>query len=97
MVHPLTDPPKLKSLGKARHQLVVDRRQGRHKRRHLYRFIGNALNLADGIVVLNSSIMNWVHRIATPSSPKLACPNGHAPSTGPRSLPFNSPYGACPE
>ncbi len=60
-----------------------------------------ALNLADGIVVLEFVDREDDHPHREQRfSEKLACPNGHPLAVDdlePRSFSFNSPYGACPE
>jgi len=63
--------------------------------------IETALNLADGIVVLDFVDREDDHPNREQRfSEKLACPNGHPLAVDdlePRSFSFNSPYGACPE
>ncbi len=102
VVHPLSDPPKLKKQEKHDIEVVVDRltvKAGSKQR--LTDSVETALRLAEGIVVLD-----FVDREENAAdrerrfSEKLACPNGHALSIDdlePRSFSFNSPYGACPE
>lgn len=102
VVHPLTDPPKLKKQEKHDIEVVVDRLTVKAAaKRRLTDSVETALNLADGIVVLEFVD----HELGAPHreqrfSEKLACPNGHALAVDdlePRSFSFNSPYGACPE
>src|SRR5260370_36074173 len=64
--------------------------------------VETALNLADGIVVLEFPDDHDEHNRPREQrfSEKLACPNGHSLAVDdlePRSFSFNSPYGACPE
>ena len=63
--------------------------------------VETALNLADGIVVLEFVDRPRTHPHREQRfSEKLACPNGHPLAVDdlePRSFSFNSPYGACPE
>ena len=102
VVHPLTDPPKLKKQEKHDIEVVVDRltvKAGAKQR--LTDSVETALGLADGIVVLDfvDRDEHDPHREQR-FSEKLACPNGHALAVDdlePRSFSFNSPYGACPE
>jgi excinuclease ABC subunit A len=101
-VHPLTEPPKLKKQEKHDIEVVVDRLTVKATaKQRLTDSVETALNLADGIVVLEFVD----HEPGAPHreqrfSEKLACPNGHALAVDdlePRSFSFNSPYGACPE
>ncbi len=103
VVHPLTDPPKLKKQEKHDIEVVVDRLTVKASaKQRLTDSVETALSLADGIVVLE-----FVDQRATTRphreqrfSEKLACPNGHPLAVDdlePRSFSFNSPYGACPE
>jgi len=102
VVYPLTDPPKLKKQQKHDIEVVVDRLSVKPSaKQRLTDSIETALNLADGVVVLD-----FVDRDEDDPqreqrfSEKLACPNGHALALDdlePRSFSFNSPYGACPE
>ncbi len=104
VVHPLTEPPKLKKQEKHDIEVVVDRLTVKASaKQRLTDSVETALNLADGIVVLEFPD----HRDRETDSPreqrfseKLACPNGHPLAVDdlePRSFSFNSPYGACPE
>ncbi|RVW00535.1 excinuclease ABC subunit UvrA [Rhodococcus spongiicola] len=102
VVHPLTDPPKLKKQEKHDIEVVVDRLTVKASaKQRLTDSVETALRLADGIVVLD-----FVDREEDAPdrerrfSEKLACPNAHPLSIDdlePRSFSFNSPYGACPE
>jgi len=102
VVHPLTDPPKLKKQEKHDIEVVVDRLTVKASaKQRLTDSVETALGLADGIVVLDfvDRDEHDPHREQR-FSEKLACPNGHALAVDdlePRSFSFNSPYGACPE
>ena len=103
VVHPLTDPPKLKKQEKHDIEVVVDRLTVKATaKQRLTDSVETALNLADGIVVLEFPDDRDEHDHAREQrfSEKLACPNGHPLAVDdlePRSFSFNSPYGACPE
>ncbi len=102
VVHPLTDPPKLKKQEKHDIEVVVDRLTVKASaKQRLTDSVETALNLADGIVVLEFvDHEHDAHNREQRFSEKLACPNGHALAVDdlePRSFSFNSPYGACPE
>ena len=105
VVYPLTDPPKLKKQEKHDIEVVVDRLTVKTSaKQRLTDSVETALNLADGIVVLEfvDHQENDPHGGSREQrfSEKLACPNGHPLSVDdlePRSFSFNSPYGACPE
>jgi len=102
VVHPLTEPPKLKKQEKHDIEVVVDRLTvKRSAKQRLTDSVETALGLADGIVVLDfvDRDEHDPHREQR-FSEKLACPNGHPLAVDdlePRSFSFNSPYGACPE
>jgi excinuclease ABC subunit A len=102
VVHPLTDPPKLKKQEKHDIEVVVDRLTVKATaKQRLTDSVETALGLADGIVVLDfvDREEDDPHREQR-FSEKLACPNGHPLAVDdlePRSFSFNSPYGACPE
>ena len=80
VVHSLTDPPKLKKQEKHDIEVVVDRLTVKATaKQRLTDSVETALNLADGIVVLEFVD----HEPGAPHreqrfSEKLACPNGHA-------------------
>jgi excinuclease ABC subunit A len=105
VVHSLTDPPKLKKQEKHDIEVVVDRLTVKlSAKQRLTDSVETALNLADGIVVLefpdHTDHGHDAHNREQRFSEKLACPNGHALAVDdlePRSFSFNSPYGACPE
>jgi len=102
VVHPLSDPPKLKKQEKHDIEVVVDRLAVKPSaQQRLTDSIETALRLAEGVVVLD-----FVDREEDAPdrerrfSENLACPNAHPLSIDelePRSFSFNSPYGACPE
>ena len=102
VVHPLTDPPKLKKQEKHTIEVVVDRLsvKGSAKQR-LTDSIESALSLAGGIVLLDFVDLpdDDPHRERR-FSEHLACPNDHPlaiEDLEPRAFSFNAPYGACPE
>ncbi|RDI49665.1 excinuclease ABC subunit UvrA [Nocardia mexicana] len=102
VVHPLTDPPKLKKQEKHDIEVVVDRLAVKPtSKQRLTDSIETALRLADGIVVLDFVDRDeHAHDRERRFSEKLACPNGHPldiEDLEPRSFSFNSPYGACPD
>ena len=102
VVHSLTDPPKLKKQEKHDIEVVVDRLTVKTSaKQRLTDSVETALNLADGIVVLEFVDREDDHPHREQRfSEKLACPNGHPLAVDdlePRSFSFNSPYGACPE
>ncbi len=102
VVHPLTEPPKLKKQEKHTIEVVVDRlRSRRAAKQRLTDSIETALKLASGIVVLEFVDLpeDDEHRERR-FSEHLACPNDHPlaiEDLEPRSFSFNAPYGACPE
>ncbi len=102
VVHPLTDPPKLKKQEKHDVEVVVDRLAVKpQSKQRLTDSIETALRLADGIVVLDFVDREEnAHDRERRFSERLACPNGHPldiEDLEPRSFSFNSPYGACPD
>jgi excinuclease ABC subunit A len=102
-VHMLSDePPKLAKQKKHTIDVVVDRLQVKaSSQQRLTESIETALNLADGLVIidyvdLDADDENRTRRF----SEKLACPNDHpleVDELEPRSFSFNAPFGACPE
>ncbi|MBI3689906.1 MAG: excinuclease ABC subunit A, partial [Mycolicibacterium aromaticivorans] len=102
VVHSLTEPPKLKKQEKHDIEVVIDRLTVKTSaKQRLTDSVETALNLADGIVVLEFVDREDDHPHREQRfSEKLACPNGHPLAVDdlePRSFSFNSPYGACPE
>ncbi len=102
VVHPLSDPPKLKKQEKHDIEVVVDRLAVKASaKQRLTDSIETALRLAEGVVVLDFVDLDEddpgrERRF----SENLACPNAHPLAIDdlePRSFSFNSPYGACPE
>src|SRR5437763_1015950 len=102
VVHPLTDPPKLKKQEKHDIAVVIDRLTVKPSaKQRLTDSVETALRLADGLVVLEFvDVEEGDPQRERKFSENLACPNGHASGVDelePRSSAFNSPYGACPE
>ena len=102
VVHPLTDPPKLKKQEKHDIEVVVDRLTVKATRQTAADRLGGDRT--------GSCRRHRRARVRRPRrgrphreqrfSEKLACPNGHPLAVDdlePRSFSFNSPYGACPE
>jgi excinuclease ABC subunit A len=102
VVHPLTDPPKLKKQEKHTIEAVVDRLSVKPAgKQRITDSIETALGLAGGIVVLDFVDLDEddPHRERR-FSERLACPNDHPLAVDelePRSFSFNSPFGACTE
>jgi excinuclease ABC subunit A len=101
VVHPLTEPPKLKKQEKHTIEVIVDRltvKEG--AKRRLTDSVETALGLAGGLVVLDFVDMDEddPHRERT-FSEHLACVDDGLSfeALEPRSFSFNSPFGACPE
>ena len=102
VVHPLTEPPKLKKQEKHTIEVVVDRLAVKSTaKQRLTDSVETALRLAAGIVVFEfvdePEDAPGRERIF---SEHLACPNDHPlaiEDLEPRVFSFNSPYGACPE
>ncbi|SDZ10316.1 excinuclease ABC subunit A [Micromonospora pattaloongensis] len=102
VVHPLTEPPKLKKQEKHTIEVVVDRltvKAGAKQR--LTDSVESALGLAGGIVVLDFvDLPEDDPQRERRFSEHLACPNDHPlaiEDLEPRVFSFNAPYGACPE
>ncbi|WP_151530262.1 MULTISPECIES: excinuclease ABC subunit UvrA [Corynebacterium] len=99
-MHQLSSPPKLEKQIKHDIDVVVDRLQVKEsQKQRLTDSIETALNLADGVVVLDFVGLDDAdpHRVRR-FSEKMACPNGHdfhLDEMEPRAFSFNSPYGAC--
>nr|WP_205861369.1 excinuclease ABC subunit UvrA [Planosporangium flavigriseum] len=102
VVHPLTEPPKLKKQEKHTIEVVVDRLAVKPSaKQRLTDSIETALKLAAGVVILEfvDRAEDDEHRERR-FSEHLACPNEHPLAIDdlePRSFSFNSPFGACPE
>jgi excinuclease ABC subunit A len=101
VVHPLTEPPKLKKQEKHSIEVVVDRLAVRaSSKQRITDSVETALILANGLVVLDFVDLpeDDEHRERRYSE-RLACPNDHPLAIDdlePRSFSFNSPFGACP-
>jgi excinuclease ABC subunit A len=102
VVHPLTEPPKLKKQEKHTIEVVVDRLTVKASaKQRLTDSIETALRLGSGIVILEFVDLpeDDEHRERL-FSEHLACPNEHPlaiEDLEPRSFSFNAPYGACPD
>ena len=101
VVHPLTEPPKLKKQEKHTIEVVVDRLTVKESaKRRLTDSVETALGLAGGLVVLDFVDLaeHDPHRERT-FSEHLACVDDGLSfeALEPRSFSFNSPFGACPE
>ncbi len=101
VVHPLTEPPKLKKQEKHTIEVVVDRLTVKASaKQRLTDSIETALGLAGGLVLLDFVDLpdDDPHRERT-FSEHLAClyDDLSFEAMEPRSFSFNSPYGACPE
>jgi excinuclease ABC subunit A len=101
VVHPLTEPPKLKKQEKHTIEVVIDRLTVKESsKRRLTDSVETALGLAGGIVVLDFVDLpeDDLHRERT-FSEHLACLEDDLSfeAMEPRTFSFNAPYGACPE
>jgi excinuclease ABC subunit A len=102
-LHMLSDePPKLAKQKKHTIDVVVDRLQVKaSQQQRLTESIETALNLADGLVIIDYVDLDDKDPGRTRRfSEKLACPNDHPLTVDelePRSFSFNAPFGACPE
>jgi excinuclease ABC subunit A len=101
VVHPLTEPPKLKKQEKHTIEVIVDRLTVKESaKRRLTDSVETALGLAGGLVVLDFVDLaeDDPHRERT-FSEHLACIDDGLSfeALEPRSFSFNSPFGACPE
>jgi excinuclease ABC subunit A len=102
VVHPLTEPPKLKKQEKHTIEAVVDRLTAKaSSKQRITDSVETALGLAGGLVILDFVDLpeDDAHRERRYSE-RLACPNDHPLAIDelePRSFSFNSPFGACPE
>ncbi|MGK5684482.1 excinuclease ABC subunit UvrA [Actinoplanes sp. URMC 104] len=102
VVHPLTEPPKLKKQEKHTIEVVVDRLSVKpSSKQRLTDSIESALGLAGGIVLLEFvDLPEDDPGRERRFSEHLACPNDHPlaiEDLEPRVFSFNAPYGACPE
>jgi excinuclease ABC subunit A len=102
VVHPLTEPPKLKKQEKHTIEVVVDRLSVKAaSKQRLTDSIESALGLAGGIVLLDFvDLPEDDPARERRFSEHLACPNDHPlaiEDLEPRVFSFNAPYGACPE
>ncbi|MEV4198776.1 excinuclease ABC subunit UvrA [Micromonospora globbae] len=102
VVHPLTEPPKLKKQEKHTIEVVIDRLSVKASaKQRLTDSVEAALGLSGGIVLLDFVDLpeddpDRERRF----SEHLACPNDHPlaiEDLEPRVFSFNAPYGACPE
>ncbi|HEY4603771.1 MAG TPA: excinuclease ABC subunit A, partial [Blastococcus sp.] len=101
VVHPLTEPPKLKKQEKHTIEVIVDRLTVKESaKRRLTDSVETALGLAGGLVVLDFVDLpeDDPQRERT-FSEHLACVDDGLSfeALEPRSFSFNSPFGACPE
>jgi excinuclease ABC subunit A len=102
VVHPLTEPPKLKKQEKHTIEVVVDRLSVKaSSKQRLTDSVESALGLSGGMVLLDFVDLpeDDAHRERR-FSEHLACPNDHPlaiEDLEPRVFSFNAPYGACPE
>src|SRR5947208_7886515 len=102
VVHPLTEPPKLKKQEKHTIEVVVDRLTVKaNAKQRMTDSIESALGLAGGIVLLDFVDLpeDDPHRERRYSE-HLACRNEHPiaiEDLEPRAFTFNAPYGACPD
>ncbi|GGN04673.1 excinuclease ABC subunit A [Actinoplanes campanulatus] len=102
VVHPLTEPPKLKKQEKHTIEVVIDRLSVKaSSKQRLTDSVEAALGLAGGIVVLDFvDLPEDDPERERRFSEHLACPNDHPlaiEDLEPRVFSFNAPYGACPE
>src|SRR6201994_112404 len=102
VVHPLTEPPKLKKQEKHTIEVVVDRLSVKAgSKQRLTDSVESALGLSAGIVLIDFvDLPEDVPERERRFSEHLACPNDHPlaiEDLEPRVFSFNAPYGACPE
>ncbi len=102
VVHPLTEPPKLKKQEKHTIEVVVDRLTVKASaRQRLTDSVESALALSGGLVLLDFvDLPEDDPDRERRYSEHLACPNDHPlaiEDLEPRVFSFNAPYGACPE
>ena len=101
VVHPLTEPPKLKKQEKHTIEVIVDRLTVKESaKRRLTDSVETALGLAGGLVVLDFvDLAEDDPQRERTYSEHLACVDDGLSfeALEPRSFSFNSPFGACPE
>ncbi|MEV0155658.1 excinuclease ABC subunit UvrA [Micromonospora sp. NPDC050686] len=102
VVHPLTEPPKLKKQEKHTIEVVIDRLTVKPSaKQRLTDSVEAALGLSGGIVLLDFvDLAEDDPGRERRYSEHLACPNDHPlaiEDLEPRVFSFNAPYGACPE
>ncbi|RZU77078.1 excinuclease ABC subunit A [Micromonospora kangleipakensis] len=102
VVHPLTEPPKLKKQEKHTIEVVIDRLSVKASaKQRLTDSVEAALGLSGGLVLLDFvDLPEDDPDRERRYSEHLACPNEHPlaiEDLEPRVFSFNAPYGACPE
>ncbi|MEU4567391.1 excinuclease ABC subunit UvrA [Micromonospora sp. NPDC023956] len=102
VVHPLTEPPKLKKQEKHTIEVVIDRLTVKPSaKQRLTDSVEAALGLSGGLVLLDFvDLPEDDPGRERRYSEHLACPNDHPlaiEDLEPRVFSFNAPYGACPE
>ncbi|MDO3704782.1 excinuclease ABC subunit UvrA [Micromonospora sp. C28SCA-DRY-2] len=102
VVHPLTEPPKLKKQEKHTIEVVIDRLTVKPSaKQRLTDSVEAALGLSGGLVLLDFvDLPEDDPERERRFSENLACPNDHPlaiEDLEPRVFSFNAPYGACPE
>ncbi|NYT95730.1 excinuclease ABC subunit UvrA [Salinispora sp. H7-4] len=102
VVHPLTEPPKLKKQEKHTIEVVIDRLTVKPSaKQRLTDSVEAALGLSSGLVLLDFvDLPEDDAERERRYSEHLACPNDHQlaiEDLEPRVFSFNAPYGACPE
>ncbi|MEO3777912.1 excinuclease ABC subunit UvrA [Micromonospora sp. B11E3] len=102
VVHPLTEPPKLKKQEKHTIEVVIDRLTVKASaKQRLTDSVEAALGLSGGLVLLDFvDLAEDDPDRERRYSEHLACPNDHPlaiEDLEPRVFSFNAPYGACPE
>ncbi|QLQ36896.1 excinuclease ABC subunit UvrA [Micromonospora robiginosa] len=102
VVHPLTEPPKLKKQEKHTIEVVIDRLSVKPSaKQRLTDSVEAALGLSSGLVLLDFvDLPEDDPARERRYSEHLACPNDHPlaiEDLEPRVFSFNAPYGACPE
>jgi excinuclease ABC subunit A len=102
VVHPLTEPPKLKKQEKHTIEVVIDRLTVKASaKQRLTDSVEAALGLSNGLVLLDFvDLPEGDPERERRYSEHLACPNDHPlaiEDLEPRVFSFNAPYGACPE